>query len=987
MKNNKKLTALTLSFVMAFTTLNCSPVDAATAKGTTLRLEATEGTVTLSNAQGKDKSIKDGMKLYKGDVASTAAKSYAYISLDSTKAVKMDENSAVSIKQNGTENEVFLSEGNLLFNVTVPLKKKESLNIRTSTMVTGVRGTIGVGKRISDDESVLYLLEGHTDIRYIDNKTKKVKTVSVAAGEQLDVKRVKGKQNNDNIASKALLSKITEEDIDDFAVIEIGRNLDIQNRLRKGGIFDVDKILQRYRRLGDNGKYITLGGRGSTGTGSDNTGNSGNAVTGNAVTGNTVSPNKTEDTGTGGTGGGGSGGGSGGGGGGSAPAGNGGNNPGQNNENGGNENAGNENQGNENPDPNAANNANAPTVTMQSTYTPSSSYAINSVIPALGVNVDVTGGTADVTYQWYRSETAGELGGAIEGETNASYTPPSDTLGTTYYTCVATIKTDDADPSEKESEQYRITILKKNNISNISAPAAPDYENIGFNYVTIPEVTTYTPAAVSVREGIDKDNGTIRLQSANPYGLIKSTLVFDDPGSSELATIPEGSVIEYACVTSNQAPADDGAWQTGRTFENLEAATTYYCFSRAGATDDTAASDPSAALEIATKGCEEVDYCTDDHFEYRIVSSNGVYTAACGFEYHPDKTGAGNKYFNYDGTYEIPASISCYGLDIPVTEIFEKGFCGVTGESHYNSFYGSIVLPDSIKVIGDQAFDSIIASDGIKLGAGIEIIGDSAFRNAYIIFDAFPQGVKEIGNSAFSGCGIYSLTLPEGLEKLGDGAFMNCDSLRIIKLPKSLTSVGNGVFLNCNNLNDVTLPEGLTAVSSNAFMNCQSLSSIELPSTVTEIGYQAFYGCKYLGSINIPDGVTYIGKSAFYNCESLTRIDLPDSVEYIGPQAFAYCKMLVEITIPEGVTTLDYWTFRNCTVIERVYLPASLEKILMVDDNRVPNRFPFMDCNEALVIYYPGSSIPDGFSEGWSRLSAEDETKTVTVNLNYNPGS
>ena len=129
---------------MIFTGMNSSPVDAATAKGTTLRLEATEGTVTLKNAQGTAKSIKEGMKLYKGDVTTTAAKSYAYISLDSSKAVKMDENSSVSIKQNGTENEVFLSEGNLLFNVTVPLKKTESLNIRTSTMVTGVRGTIGV---------------------------------------------------------------------------------------------------------------------------------------------------------------------------------------------------------------------------------------------------------------------------------------------------------------------------------------------------------------------------------------------------------------------------------------------------------------------------------------------------------------------------------------------------------------------------------------------------------------------------------------------------------------------------------------------------------------------------------------------------------------------------------------------------------------------------------------------------------------------------
>ena len=309
MRSIKRFTSLILVFVMAVSMGNVNVVTAATAKGTTLRLEATEGTVTLKNAQGTAKSIKEGMKLYNGDTASTAASSYAYISMDATKAVKVEENSSVSIKQNGTQNEVMISEGSLLFNVTVPLKKTESLNIRTSTMVTGVRGTIGVGKRISDDESILYLLEGHTEIVTIDRKTRNLNLVPLSAGQCATITRENAKASEDDQVIEATIESITEESMDDFVIIEIGRNLDVQKRLREGDVFDVDKILKLYEKLGDNGTYITIGEVVTPNSVSGNKSVSGNAVTPNAVTPNTVTPN------TAGGGGGGGGGGAGGGGG------------------------------------------------------------------------------------------------------------------------------------------------------------------------------------------------------------------------------------------------------------------------------------------------------------------------------------------------------------------------------------------------------------------------------------------------------------------------------------------------------------------------------------------------------------------------------------------------------------------------------------------------------------------------------------------------
>ena len=53
-----------------------------------------------------------------------------------------------------------LISGELFFNVTAPVEKDESLNIRTSTMVTGVRGTSGWVEAVNRFSSNVHLLEG-----------------------------------------------------------------------------------------------------------------------------------------------------------------------------------------------------------------------------------------------------------------------------------------------------------------------------------------------------------------------------------------------------------------------------------------------------------------------------------------------------------------------------------------------------------------------------------------------------------------------------------------------------------------------------------------------------------------------------------------------------------------------------------------------------------------------------------------------------------
>lgn len=106
-----------------------------------MQLSATEGTVTVSSASGRSMALRANMRLYSGYQVATSANSYAWINLDSTKLIKLDANTKVEIRSSGKKLEVLLKAGNVYGDVSRPLGADETLDIRTSTAIVGIRGT------------------------------------------------------------------------------------------------------------------------------------------------------------------------------------------------------------------------------------------------------------------------------------------------------------------------------------------------------------------------------------------------------------------------------------------------------------------------------------------------------------------------------------------------------------------------------------------------------------------------------------------------------------------------------------------------------------------------------------------------------------------------------------------------------------------------------------------------------------------------------
>ena len=248
----------------ALVVMPVAPAKAATARATTMKLEKTEGTVTLKTQNGSARKITKGMRLLNGNTLKTEKYSYAYVSLDSSKAVKLDQSSAATLRQNGKELELLVKSGKLFFNVSQKLGAKESMNVRTSTMVTGIRGTCGVVEYVDQNKSKLYLIEGRVTLGSGENATVveggQTATVILQPKEETGGSQQPEKPGNPGegdqtdgtgkeMEQKVLVETLTEKTIPAVALQEIVNNPVLQEKIEQTTELKIEKIEEAFEQF------------------------------------------------------------------------------------------------------------------------------------------------------------------------------------------------------------------------------------------------------------------------------------------------------------------------------------------------------------------------------------------------------------------------------------------------------------------------------------------------------------------------------------------------------------------------------------------------------------------------------------------------------------------------------------------------------------------------------------------------------------------
>ena len=272
---------------------------------------------------------------------------------------------------------------------------------------------------------------------------------------------------------------------------------------------------------------------------------------------------------------------------------------------------------------------------------------------------------------------------------------------------------------------------------------------------------------------------------------------------------------------------------------------------------------------------------TPEVTEIEVTASNPTIPYECTVS---DEEVTITKYLGSDETVNVPAEIEGKPVVAMAIGAFAK-----------NEAIKTVVLPDSIKTIGQSAFAGCANLERINV-----------------------ENVTSFGPYAFFECAaLKNVEFNDTIETLPVYLFSECSSLESVKLPKALKALSNHLFDACENLKSVDIPSEVTLIDRSAFENA-GIETIVIPDSVKEIGDYAFENAP-LTSVSFGKNVEKFGSLVFWGCNKLTNIVIPDKVTEIPYGTFFNCTALSTVTIGRNVTAIDDTAFKNCTAAIRGY--------------------------------------------------------------------
>lgn len=93
----------------------------------------------------------------------------------------------------------------------------------------------------------------------------------------------------------------------------------------------------------------------------------------------------------------------------------------------------------------------------------------------------------------------------------------------------------------------------------------------------------------------------------------------------------------------------------------------------------------------------------------------------------------------------------------------------------------------------------------VEIGEGITHIGRMAFYECRVLQEVvLPDSIKSIGDVTFAFCTeLKKVTFGSQLAEIGDLAFMQCGALTELSMPQTISRIGNQAFYGCESLKDI----------------------------------------------------------------------------------------------------------------------------------------------------------------------------------------
>ncbi len=202
---------------------------------------------------------------------------------------------------------------------------------------------------------------------------------------------------------------------------------------------------------------------------------------------------------------------------------------------------------------------------------------------------------------------------------------------------------------------------------------------------------------------------------------------------------------------------------------------------------------------------------------------------------------------------KIPSSYKGVGDEeaLPVVKIYNYAF-KVTGDS--NKYWN---YDEDTETYG-------YPTDGNPLNVAIESV-------------IIPDTIKIIGSGAFASTRLKEVVIPDSVTSTLPNVFGGCVQLEKAVIGNGVTDMGGYTFSSCTNLSDVRLGKNIKSISGRAFYECKNLKKIALPKSLVHLPETSIR----VGNVNdklvsVPDYFLY-AKEIFLEIteEELEALEVP----------------------------------------------------------------------------------------------------------------
>lgn len=164
--------------------------------------------------------------------------------------------------------------------------------------------------------------------------------------------------------------------------------------------------------------------------------------------------------------------------------------------------------------------------------------------------------------------------------------------------------------------------------------------------------------------------------------------------------------------------------------------------------------------------------------------------------------------------------------------------CYIELTDYRGSQVSSLTIPSEIENLPVWVINAHIGRDwktpltSVTIPDSILIIGDEAFRESALTTVNFSEGLISIGELAFYDCNLNNIELPNTLETIGDSAFWRSVPdypieeaiiLEELVIPQSVITIGEQAFAECL-VRSIVIPESVKSIGTDAFAYCNGIT-------------------------------------------------------------------------------------------------------------------------------------------------------------------